>query len=321
MSRRAAWIPAISVLLLLLASAPVRADDAKTHYQKATAHFAVGEYHDAAIEYEEAFKLKQDPAILFNAAQSFRLAGDNQKALLLYNNIIKLYPGTQYAKDSRERIEKLAQSGTSPPAAMPPATPPPATTAAPPPVTPIPPPVVAAPPAAGDHRRAPAAGRLGGGRIVPAAERKRGDAGLRALVVLGRGWGRCRRRGDRRRGHLVPRERRRLLEQPPPRQRTGALMKLFATEVRTYFARTLAVAAMIALGCSKSSPTVPTDFGVNITVDAKALAAATLNNVAFGLLVVSGAETQIKQFPVVPRDHQRPAHVPATSPRRAPRGR
>jgi tetratricopeptide (TPR) repeat protein len=137
LSRRATWIPAI---LLLLAAAPVRADDAdaKTHYQKATAHFAIGEYHDAAIEYEEAFKLKQDPAILFNAAQSFRLAGDNPKALLLYNNIIKLYPSTQYAKDSRERIEKLAQSGTSPPAVTPPP--------APPPVTPIPPPVVAAVP-------------------------------------------------------------------------------------------------------------------------------------------------------------------------------
>jgi tetratricopeptide (TPR) repeat protein len=150
LSRRATWIPALSVplvLLLLLASAPARADDAKTHYQKATAHFAIGEYHDAAIEYEEAFKLKQDPAILFNAAQSFRLAGDNQKALLLYNNIIKLYPGTQYARDSRERIEKLAQSGTSPPAAVPPPAAAPAT--APPPVTPIPTPVAAtAPPPA-----------------------------------------------------------------------------------------------------------------------------------------------------------------------------
>jgi tetratricopeptide (TPR) repeat protein len=127
------WIPAI---LLLLASVRVRAadaDDAKAHYQRATAHFAVGEYREAAVEYEEAFKLKQDPAILFNAAQSLRLAGDNQKALLLYNNIIKLYPSTQYARDSRERIEKLAQSGTSPPTAMPPAPP----AVAPPPVTPI----------------------------------------------------------------------------------------------------------------------------------------------------------------------------------------
>ncbi len=107
-SRWVVWVPA--TLLLLASATALAADDAKAHYQKATAHFAVGEYHDAAIEYEEAFKLKQDPAILFNAAQSFRLAGDNQQALLLYNNIIKLYPSTQYAKDSKERIEKLAQS-------------------------------------------------------------------------------------------------------------------------------------------------------------------------------------------------------------------
>ncbi|HEY4395797.1 MAG TPA: hypothetical protein VGP64_17130 [Polyangia bacterium] len=132
------------VLLLLLVSSAVRAeDDAKAHYQKATAHFAVGEYHDAAIEYEEAFKLKQDPAILFNAAQAFRLAGENQKALLLYNNIVKLYPGTQYAKDSKERSQKLVESGTSPPAATSAPEPPPV---APSPVTPVaPPPTAAAP--------------------------------------------------------------------------------------------------------------------------------------------------------------------------------
>lgn len=128
------WVARLPVVLLVLVSTVGRADDAKAHYQKATAHFAVGEYHDAAIEYEEAFKLKQDPAILFNAAQSFRLAGENQKALLLYNNIVKLYPGTQYAKDSKERIQKLAESGTSPPAAPPPPEPAPV---APPPVTPL----------------------------------------------------------------------------------------------------------------------------------------------------------------------------------------
>jgi outer membrane protein assembly factor BamD (BamD/ComL family) len=82
------------------AAAPARADesaDAKAHYQKATAHYAVGEYHDAAVEYEEAYKAKQDPALLYNAAQSHRLANDNQKALLLYKNIVKLYPTSKYA--------------------------------------------------------------------------------------------------------------------------------------------------------------------------------------------------------------------------------
>jgi tetratricopeptide (TPR) repeat protein len=149
-SRWVVWVPA--TLLLLASATAVAADDAKTHYQKATAHFAVGEYRDAAIEYEEAFKLKQDPAILFNAAQSFRLAGDNQNALLLYNNIIKLYPSTQYAKDSKERIEKLAQATTTPPAATPA------------PVTPIlpPAPMVVAPPPAID----PAASTAGASATI-----------------------------------------------------------------------------------------------------------------------------------------------------------
>jgi tetratricopeptide (TPR) repeat protein len=104
------------VLMTALASstfvaAPAVADDAgdaKMHYQKATAHYAVGEYHDAAIEYEEAYKAKQDPALLYNAAQSHRLANDNQKALLLYKNIVKLYPTSKYAVESKDRIDKLS---------------------------------------------------------------------------------------------------------------------------------------------------------------------------------------------------------------------
>ncbi|HSZ83341.1 MAG TPA: hypothetical protein VLA14_13720, partial [Polyangia bacterium] len=104
------------VLITALASstfvaAPAVADDAsdaKAHYQKATAHYAVGEYHDAAVEYEEAYKAKQDPALLYNAAQSHRLANDNQKALLLYKNIVKLYPTSKYAVESKDRIDKLS---------------------------------------------------------------------------------------------------------------------------------------------------------------------------------------------------------------------
>ncbi|HEY2731348.1 MAG TPA: hypothetical protein VGK52_15500 [Polyangia bacterium] len=96
-----------------LLAAPAFADDAsdaKVHYQKATAHYAVGEYREAAAEYESAYKAKQDPALLYNAAQSHRLANDNQKALLLYKNIVKLYPTSKYAAESKDRIEKLEQA-------------------------------------------------------------------------------------------------------------------------------------------------------------------------------------------------------------------
>lgn len=132
----ARWLFALAFVAAgLLSAGGARADDAadaKAHYQKATAHFAVGEYREAAAEYEEAFKLKQDPAILFNAAQAHRLAGNGPKALLLYNNVIKLYPSSPYATDSKERIAKLSQAGAGPNSPTPTATttaPPPAETA------------------------------------------------------------------------------------------------------------------------------------------------------------------------------------------------
>jgi hypothetical protein len=156
--------------LVAAAAGPARADDAsdaKMHYQKATAHYAVGEYKEAAQEYEEAYKAKQDPALLYNAAQSHRLANENQKALLLYKNIVKLYPTSKYAAESKDRIEKLEQAiattqsppnqpapvilgGTPTPAAPPPVATPPAVAPAPvqPLVAPAPTatPVPAAPP-------------------------------------------------------------------------------------------------------------------------------------------------------------------------------
>lgn len=70
----------------------------------------------------------------------------------------------------------------------------------------------------------------------------------------------------------------------------------------TVVASSLAVAAMTALGCSKSSsPTVPTERGVNITVIAKALSSANLGMVTVGSLIVTGDELQSQTFSVVPQ--------------------
>jgi len=146
-----------------LIPAPALADDAseaKMHYQKATAHYAVGEYREAAAEYEAAYKAKQDPALLYNAAQSHRLANDNQKALLLYKNIVKLHPTSKYAAESKDRIEKLeqaiatTQSPPNQPAAVPLGAPPAAPVASAP-VQPLVPPAPAA--AAGPAVPVPAA--------------------------------------------------------------------------------------------------------------------------------------------------------------------
>jgi hypothetical protein len=172
MDQRLASVRLLTLIAFLAAAASApsaradEANDAKIHYQKATAHYAVGEYKEAAQEYEAAYKAKQDPALLYNAAQSHRLANDNQKALLLYKNIVKLYPTSKYAAESRDRIEKLEQAiatTQSPPnqpapvtITRPPSAPP---AAAPAPVQPIAPaaPAATAVPAAPPPGAAPGA--------------------------------------------------------------------------------------------------------------------------------------------------------------------
>ena len=74
----------VSLALLLAFAHSALADDyneAKVHFKKGSAHFAIGEFAEAAEEYQAAYRLKQDPALLYNAAQAFRLAGKNEKAL------------------------------------------------------------------------------------------------------------------------------------------------------------------------------------------------------------------------------------------------
>lgn len=81
--------------------------EARQHYEKATAHFAVGEFGEAAAEYQAAFKEKPDPALLYDAAQAYRLANNPEKALILYRNYMQLYPNEPNISEVRAQIEKL----------------------------------------------------------------------------------------------------------------------------------------------------------------------------------------------------------------------
>ena len=100
----------VVALLVLGSTSAASADgaaDAKAHYQSATAYFAVGEFAKAAEEYQQAYTLKPDPALLYNAAQSYRLAGNNERALILYKNYVSLYPNQANVDEVRNQITKL----------------------------------------------------------------------------------------------------------------------------------------------------------------------------------------------------------------------
>ncbi len=102
--------PGLMLVALLGWCATARADrstEARQHFEQATAHFAVGEFAEAATEYQIAYKLKPDPALLYNAAQSYRLANNPEKAIILYKNYLQLYPNEPNAEDVRRQIVKL----------------------------------------------------------------------------------------------------------------------------------------------------------------------------------------------------------------------
>src|SRR5258706_15309100 len=97
--------------LILAWVGSARADnvaEAKEHFKKATSAYALGRFPDAALEYERAYELLPDPALLYNAAQANRIAGSKQRALLLYQNYLRIY-GAQVSNTAEVRghIAKL----------------------------------------------------------------------------------------------------------------------------------------------------------------------------------------------------------------------
>ena len=72
-------------------AAASEADDAKSCYNKGLSAYALGNYVEAATWYEKAFTLAPDPALLYDAAQAHRLAGNKQRALMLYQNYLSVF--------------------------------------------------------------------------------------------------------------------------------------------------------------------------------------------------------------------------------------
>jgi tetratricopeptide (TPR) repeat protein len=144
-------------------------EEARVYVDKATAAYALNKYAVAAENFEKAFELKPDPALLYNAAQAYRLAGNKERALSLYESYLRVYPKEKrrpeieaHIKQLKQAIERDKEVANSPPVTTdpvgvgtadvrPPATSPTAATPGAP-VTPIaqadaPPPPAAPPPA------------------------------------------------------------------------------------------------------------------------------------------------------------------------------
>jgi hypothetical protein len=141
---------ALIASLLALSAPPAFAqqtepEQAREHYKKGLAAYNLGQYSEAAAEFEAAYRLFLDPVLLFNIAQAHRMNGELEKALNGYRAYLRTAPpGTRdraQAEKWRQELErevartKAAGPATPPP---PPATKPPATAAEPAPAEPAP---------------------------------------------------------------------------------------------------------------------------------------------------------------------------------------
>jgi len=142
-------LPLVILSAVLLTAATARAQDkpdnkaaAKEHYNRGTSFYDLGKYDEAIKEFEAAYELKNDPAFLYNLAQSYRQAGNHERAVHFYKTYLRYVPNAKNRADIEDKIKAEEQlvakggGGTT----TPPTTPPPSTTTPPPPGTTTPPP-------------------------------------------------------------------------------------------------------------------------------------------------------------------------------------
>jgi tetratricopeptide (TPR) repeat protein len=104
---------------VMLTGAPIFADEkspeptnedmaaAKTHFRAGTKLFDLGQFEEAAHEYEAAFRAHDDPFLLFNCAQAYRNAKNYPKALQFFHTYLRRMPNAPNRREVEERIVEL----------------------------------------------------------------------------------------------------------------------------------------------------------------------------------------------------------------------
>jgi tetratricopeptide (TPR) repeat protein len=105
-------VVAVGLGTVALAQAPATkpvedVEAARGHFRKGKTYFDLQRYRDAAREYEAAYEAKNDPALLYNIAQSYRLAGEHSSALGAYKAFLRNMPGAPNRAEVEKRIADL----------------------------------------------------------------------------------------------------------------------------------------------------------------------------------------------------------------------
>jgi tetratricopeptide (TPR) repeat protein len=80
---------------------------AKEHYEMATRFYDVGKYGEAINEYEQAYLLIEDAALLFNIGQAYRLWDRPEDAIRAYKNYLRRRPEASNRVDVEKKIADM----------------------------------------------------------------------------------------------------------------------------------------------------------------------------------------------------------------------
>jgi tetratricopeptide (TPR) repeat protein len=80
---------------------------AKEHYEMATRLYDVGKYGEAIAEYEQAYLLIEDAALLFNIGQAYRLWDRPEDASRAYKNYLRRRPEASNRADVEKKISDM----------------------------------------------------------------------------------------------------------------------------------------------------------------------------------------------------------------------
>ncbi|HEY2901592.1 MAG TPA: tetratricopeptide repeat protein [Polyangia bacterium] len=137
---------------------PQQKADMKLHYDKATRAYDVGKYQEAIEEYQKAYEIGGDAAMIYNIAQAYRLSDQLSEAIRFYRRYLQRSPSAPNREIVERRIaelEKVVDERKKAGAPLVPVAPTPAPTpispiaSTPPPPPSVPPPPVTEPPPMG----------------------------------------------------------------------------------------------------------------------------------------------------------------------------
>lgn len=80
---------------------------AKRHYESGARKFDMGKFAEAAEDFQKAYELVGDPAILYNIAKSYQLAENPERARFFYQSYLRRLPGAPNRAEVESRIKDL----------------------------------------------------------------------------------------------------------------------------------------------------------------------------------------------------------------------